>query len=276
MVRAEIGRPDLAPLLEAHRGNDDLRAAFEGAREPERLLTVLGRYVQFNSAFGPGLANLAGEIAARQGLFVDPVEPVRLLADRASEVAADFFYAAVDEFDDRATPWRDTHRTLAQATIKGLGLHFGFALEALDGVISINDETKGAMARVFDGYGVGARLEERALFEGMGFHVGSEILADREFVIIDEVLRRSRPDVVRALEDTQVEILGSRHNAYYWIRIHTGVEAEHFDAALKGVNRALGFYAGKHDKALVKSWMLAGFGRFARVQSGFMAALGES
>ena len=174
---------------------------------------------------------------------------MRLLADRASEVAADFFYAAVDEFDDRATPWRDTHRTLAQATIKGLGLHFGFALEALDGVISINDETKGAMARVFDGYGVGARLEERALFEGMGFHVGSEILADREFVIIDEVLRRTPARASgRALEGTQVEILGARHNAYYWIRIHTGVEAEHFDAALKGVNRALGFYAGKHDK----------------------------
>jgi hypothetical protein len=276
MARTEIGRPDLAPTLEAHRGNDDLKAAFEGAVEPARLLTVLGRYVQFNSAFGPGLANLAGEIAARQGLFVDADEPVRLLADRASEVAADFFYAAVDEFDDRATPWRDTHRTLAQATIKGLGQHFGYPLTALDGVISINDETRGAMARVFDGYGVGARLEERALFEGMGFHVGSEILADREFVIIDEVLRRKRPELVRALESMQVEILGARHNAYYWIRIHTGVEAEHFDAALKGVNRALGFYTGKQELEQVKAWMLGGFERFARVQSGFMAALGES
>ena len=276
MSRAKIGRPDLVPVLEAHRGNDDLKTTFESALEPARLLTILGRYVQFNSAFGPGLANLAGEIAARQGLFVDPVEPVRLLADRAAEVAADFFYAAVDEFDDRATPWRDTHRTLAQATIKGLGRHFGYAMEALDGVISINDETRGAMARVFDGYGVGAHLEERALFEGMGFHVGSEILADREFVIIDEVLRRTRPEVVQALEGMQVEILGARHNAYYWIRIHTGVEAEHFEAALKGVNRALGFYAGKNDLAQVKAWMLGGFERLARVQSGFMAALGES
>ena len=169
----------------------------------------------------------------------------------------------------------DTHRTLAQATIKGLGRHFGYAMEALDAVISINDETRGAMARVFDGYGVGVRLEERALFEGMGFHVGSEILADREFVIIDEVLRRTRPELVAALEGMQVEILGARHNAYYWIRIHTGVEAEHFDAALKGVNRALRFYAGKHDPAQVKAWMLGGFERFARVQAGFMAALGQ-
>jgi hypothetical protein len=275
MPLPQIGRDDLEATLETHRGNADLRAALEAATEPKQLLSVFGRYVQFNSAFGPGLANLAGEIAAKQGLFVDAEEPVKLLADRAAEVAADFFYAAVDEFDDRLTPWRDTHRTLAQATVKGLGRHFGFALEELDGVIRINAETRGAVARVFQGYGVGERLEERALFEAMGFHVGSEILADREFVVIDEVLRRTRADLVAALEAMQIEILGAKHNAYYWIRIHTGVEAEHFDAALKGVNSALRYYAGRHDAAQVKGWMLGGFARFARVQAGFMASLGE-
>jgi hypothetical protein len=275
MPRPSIGRDDLQSTLESHTGNDDLRAAFEQAREPKRLLSVLGRYVQFNSAFGAGLANLAGEIAARQGLFLDAEEPVRLLSDRAADVAADFFYAAVDEFDDRATPWRDTHRTLAQATIKGTGLHLGFRLDQLDAAISINDETRAAMARVFDGYGVGARLEERALFEAMGFHVGSEILADREFVVIDETLRRTQADLVAALEAMKVEILGAKHNAYYWIRIHTGVEAEHFDAALKGVNRALAYYAGATEPAQVKAWIQGGFERFARVQAGFMAALGD-
>jgi len=275
MSRPRIGRDDLQTVLSAHRGNDDLRTAFEGAREPKRLLSVLGRYVQFNSAFGPGLANLAGEIAARQGLFVDAQEPVRLLADRAAEVAADFFYAAVDEFDDRATPWRDTHRTLAQATIKGLGRHFGYRMEELDGVIAINEATRASMKRVFEGYGLGTHLEEKALFEGMGFHVGSEILADREFVVIDETLRRDQPALVQALEAMKVEIGGEKHNAYYWIRIHTGVEAEHFDAALKGVNRALGYYAGASPAEQVKAYMLGGFERFAQVQAGFMAALGE-
>ena len=43
----------------------------------------------------------------------------------------------------------------------------------------------------------------------------------------------------------KVELLGERHNAYYWIRIHTGVEAEHFDAALKGVNNALALLRGR-------------------------------
>src|SRR5262245_44047622 len=121
MSDRKIEKSDLLPVLARHEGNAALRSAFADAKEPARLLSVLGRYVQFNSAFGPGLANLAGEIAARQGLFVDQDEPVLILADRAAEVASDFFYAAVDEFDDRATSWRDTHRTLAQATVKGMG-----------------------------------------------------------------------------------------------------------------------------------------------------------
>ena len=276
MARPRIARADLEPALAAHHGNEALRAAFEGAGEPGRFLSVLARYVQFNSAFGPGLANLAGEIAARQGLFRDPEEPVKILADRAAEVGSDFFYAAIDEFDDRATHWRDTHRTLAQATVKGAGRFFGLSPEQLDAVIRINPATEAAMARVQEGYGLGEKLTEERLFGAMGFHVGSEILADREFLIIDRVLHEKRPDFVAALQGMKIEILGEKHDAYYWIHIHTGVEAEHFDAALRGVNSALLFYAGASDPAEVKRTMLAGFARFAEVQAGFMDALAEA
>ena len=275
MKDTRIARADLEPVLAAHRGNQDLERAFAEAKAPERLLSVLGRYIQFNSAFGPGLANLAGEIAARQGLFQDPEEVVRILADRAAEVAADFFYAAVDEFDDRATPWRDTHRTLAQATLKGMGTFFGYTPAQLNDVLHVNPATEDAMDLVWEGYGVGASLEEARLFRAMGFHTGSEILADQEFVVLDQTLRARRPDMVAALEKMKVPILGERHNAYYWIRIHTGVEAEHFDAALKGVNNAMRFYAGREPVAMVKGWILEGFRTFADVQGEFMARLGE-
>ena len=275
MSRPLLSRDDLLPVLSAHRGHEALRAAFEGATEPPAFLSLLGRYVQFNSAFGPGLASLAGQIAARQGLFRDPDEPVRILADRAAEVAADFFYAAVDEFDDRATPWRDTHRTLAQATVKGAGQFFGYSPRQLNDVIHINRATEAAQAQVWEGYGLGARLEQPRLFSGMGFHVGSEILADEEFVTIDRVLRARRPELVAALEGMRLEIMGEKHNGYYWIRIHTGVEAEHFDAALKGVNKALRFYAGAHEAEEVKHWILGGFAHFAHVQSEFMDCLPE-
>jgi hypothetical protein len=271
---------DLAPVLEGHRGEQALRAAVEAAAAPTAppvaLVNLLARFIQFNAAFGAGLANLAGEIAARQKLFCDADEPVHILADRASEVAADFFYAAVDEFDDRLTPWRDTHRTLAQATLKGLGAHFGYTPVQLNDVIRINDATEAARAAVWEGYGVGARLTERRLFSAMGFHAGSEVLADHEFTVIDRCLRERRAELVAALEGMAVEVLGQKHNAYYWIRIHTSVEAEHFEAALLGVNNALRFYAGAEPKAAVKGWILEGFARFAAVQGAFMGSLAES
>jgi hypothetical protein len=266
---------DLQPVLAVHQGAEALRRAVDGAATPPHLLSVVARYIQFNSAFGPGLANLAGEIAARQGLFQDQEEPVRILADRAAEVAADFFYAAVDEFDDRATPWRDTHRTLAQATLKGMGAFYGYTPVQLNDVLRVNPATEDAIDLVWEGYGVGANLEEARLFRAMGFHTGSEILADQEFVVLDKALRASRADLVSALEGMKVPILGERHNAYYWVRIHTGVEAEHFDAALKGVNNALRFYAGRDSAATVKGWILEGFRTFADVQAEFMARLGE-
>jgi hypothetical protein len=275
-MNAAITRADLDALLRAHQGEKALQAALSAASQPERLLRVLGRYVQFNSAFGPGVANLAGEIGARQGLFQDPDEPVRVVADRAAHVASDFFYAAVDEFDDRATPWRDTHRTLAQATLKGMGNHLGYDAERLNRLLDVDDETRAAMAKVLEGYGIGKALGERELFHAMGFHAGSEILADREFTIIDQHLRQHHPALVAALEPMTVEILGERHNAYYWIRIHTGVEIEHFDAALKGVNHALRFYAGPTAVADLKAWALAGFARFAQVQSEFMTGLSRA
>ncbi len=273
----QIAREDLQPVLESHRGNAALQAAVEGSVSNERaLLSVLGRYIQFNGAFGPGLANLAGEIAARRELFRDKDEPVRILQDRAADVASDFFHAAIDEFDDRATPWRDTHRTLAQATLKGLGRVFGYEPAQLNEVLRINSGTDAAMARVQEGYGLGAALSEERLFRGMGYHPGSEVLADEEFTIIDKVLRAQRPDVVSALQAMKVELLDASHDAYYWIFIHTSVEADHFDAAVKGVNKALRFYCGSAPLPEVKGWILSGFRDFADVQQAFMDALGEA
>lgn len=275
MAKLQIGREDLTPVLANHRGGENLRAAFLGAADPPALLSVLARYIQSNSAFGAGVANLAGEIAARQGLFRDADEPVRILADRAAEVAADFFHAAIDEFDDRATPWRDTHRTLAQATLKGAGAFFGYDPLALNDVIRINAATERAITRVWQGYGVGERLSEQRLFGAMGFHAGSEVLADQEFTVIDRVLREARAELVAALEAMRVEILGAKHNAYYWIHIHTSVEADHFEAALAGVNKALRYYAGEAGPEAAKVSILDGFVRFAAVQGEFMAGLGE-
>ena len=55
--------------------------------------------------------------------------------------------------------------------------------------------------------------------------------------------------------------------------IHTSVEADHFESAVRVVNNALRFYAGSEDLAVPKKWILDGFCHFADVQAAFMEAL---
>ena len=132
------------------------------------------------------------------------------------------------------------------------------------------------MARVSDGYGLGAALDDARLFRAMGFHTGSEVLADAEFNVLDAGPADGAPRDGGGAAEDPVAIGGQEHDAYYWVRIHTSVEADHFDAALKGVNNAARFYAGAADPAAVKGWVLAGFRDFADVQGAFMAALAEA
>jgi hypothetical protein len=266
-------KSDLEPILATHPGNRALAQALEKIGGGEQLLRALGRYIQFNSVFGGGVANLAGEIAVRQDLFRDPEEVVQILADRSVEVAADIFFAAVDEFDDRATNQRDTHRTLAQATLKAVGRYFGHEAAGLDPLVRPNESTRTAMREVRGGYGISQPVDEKKLFQAIGFHMGSEILADEEFQVIDRFLHARHPDLVAHLESTEVTINGVSHRAYFWIKIHTSVEADHFAFAVKGANQGLRYYAGPESAAKAKGWIIDGFREFAAVQAAFMAGL---
>jgi hypothetical protein len=191
------------------------------------------------------------------------------------EVAADVFFAAVDEFDDRATEHRDTHRSLAQSTLKATGTFFGYEAAALAEVISLNPATEEVIAAMRQGYGVGRPLDETALFQALGFHMGSEVLADEEFHHLDDFLRGRYPELVAYLENTTVFINGEHHAAYFWVRIHTSVEADHFAYAVKGANKALRFYAGTRSVSEVKEDILKGIGQFAGVQARFMADIAK-
>ncbi|HLK58651.1 MAG TPA: hypothetical protein VKU00_18920 [Chthonomonadaceae bacterium] len=273
MPLSELVHADLEPVLRTHTGNEAFSRCLESVSAGESLLRLLGRYIHFNSVFGGGVANLAGEIAVRQDLFRDPQETVELLADRSVEVASDIFFAAVDEFDDRSTARRDTHRTLAQATVKGAGQYFHHEGAALNAIIRPNASTLDAMQRVREGYGLDQAIDTPKLFRALGFHAGSEVLADREFALLDRYLHTHHAALVEYLEQTKIEINAEQHNAYFWIFIHTSVEADHFAFATKGANRALRFYTGKEDGAEVKGWIVDGFAQFAEVQTAFMANL---
>jgi hypothetical protein len=104
-----------------------------------------------------------------------------------------------------------------------------------------------------------------SLFEGIGYHLGSEVLADREFSIIDTYLRESHSELVQLLMRQTVKIGDEEHRAYAWIGIHSGhgggVEDEHFEAALAGVNLALSFVPAHHQSNEIAA-IIRGFQKF--------------
>lgn len=219
------------------------------------------------------MANLAGEIAVRPNLFLDPDEPIRNLADRATHVAADIFYACIDEFYDRSTPRRDTHRTFAQATLKGLGQYYMIDNTTLNDLIQPTPDLLQDIQRICDGYALNHVLDEADILRAIGFHAGSEILADEEFRILDAFLKARYPDVVTYLENHAVAIGDVTRPAYHWIKIHTSVEADHFQFAMQGANDALRYYAGMQSLTSVKQQILDGFAQFANIQTAFMQHL---
>jgi len=267
---------------------------------PEELLRFIFRYASWNGYFGSGVATLAGKIGRCRGLFLDtkhdfgfgftgPDGPTfGALKDRSVLVASHVFDAARDEFNDRDTMWRDTHRCLAQATVIGTAQFLRPNFVPKRETSPFTDDSvsasrigrilreplwlQGLNDRVAQGYGSGTPDDGPSVFHAMGFHLGSELLADQEFSLIDEALRATQPDLVAHLENTTINIGGQDHNAYYWIRIHSGhgggVEAEHFDAAMESVRLAFQYTSDRQRDAFRHQLML-GFKRFATDQDEF-------
>jgi hypothetical protein len=155
-------------------------------------LRFLGRYASWNGFFGSGVATLAGKIGRSRGCFRDPDQPIVALADRSVYVASFFFDAARDEFDDRDTVHRDTHRCLAQSMLKGAIDHARQSGAIPDAALVPLLEDPAWLsvlnARVASGYGNGTPDDLEHLFASIGYHLGSELLADQEFSIIDRTL----------------------------------------------------------------------------------------
>jgi hypothetical protein len=240
--------------------------------EPTARVRFLGRYTSWNGYFGSGVASLAGKIGRSRGMFLDPQQPIDAVADRSVLVASYFFDAARDEFDDHDTVHRDTHRCLAQATLMGV-IAFSAQQEAqlsntehLNKLLTPPIWLKGLHERVAMGYGARSPDDKPSIFRAVGYHLGSEVLADQEFSVIDQEMRQQFPTLTRYLETTDVLIADQKHNAYQWLRLHSGhgggAEADHFDWAVQGVERAFRYMPPEQHDALRRQVIL-GFKDFA-------------
>ena len=233
-------------------------------REPRQLMRFFLNYASWNGHFANGVSSLSCLIGAQRDLFLEPGF-ARAVADRSNFVASHFFQAAVDEYDDHINPARDTHRCLAQACMLGM-CEF---LELGDAILNETESTallaiNGSVARNYAGLAAPERSLLEQVFWGMGYHLGSELLADQEFSLIDEHLRLKHADMAQHLMRTTKTLGGGTHRCYAWIGVHSGhgggVEADHFDYAIEGATAALKFLAARsHEVAL------------AQIKSGFLA-----
>ena len=271
---SEITAAGLQALCDFDVQEQLVRTALANAlAEPYARVRFLGRYTSWNGLFGSGVAALAGKIGRSRGLFFDAEQPLRAVADRSVYVASYFFDAARDEFDDRDTVHRDTHRCLAQSTLMATidyeNAAAGLPMSIAEVNVLLADPPWLAQlnSRVATGYGAGSPDELQSIFESIGYHLGSELLADREFSIIDETLRTHAPGLVEYLQGTQVSIAGQEHAAYQWIAIHSGhgggAEADHFEWATQGARLALRF-SDRTGHASLRAALDRGFVAFAR------------
>jgi hypothetical protein len=238
----------LGHLVDVEADSNLICAALEHAiaqQEPARLATFFARYASWNGFFGPGVAMLAGKIGRARGLFTDPEETLAAAADRSMLVASYFFDAARDEFDDHSSPERDPHRSLAQAFLKGL-VQLTLPNASCVQIAAIASDPlwlKALNNEVACGYGAFRPDDLPSIFSAMGYHLGSELLADREFSMIDATLRDKTAHLVSSLTTTNVQVGPQAHNAYRWISAHSAAggaaEEDHFAWACEGIDVAL-------------------------------------
>jgi len=275
----KMDRAEVESLYNPQEVLEPVRRAIEVAccGGPRDLIRFISRYANLNAWFGSGVASLAGKLGRSRGIFVGPDEPILDIADRSVLVASYFFDAARDEFDDRDTPYRDTHRCLAQACIKGLFDFLGpWTTEAANELLSPPLWLTAIGARVSTGYGVSTSNISTELFRSMGYHLGSEILAESEFTLIDEAMREETPEVVSYLSTNKFTIASQQHSGYAWISLHSSIgaskEADHFAWATQGVEAALSFVPPK-DRDVYRRQVHLGIGSFVRDHQEFFSAV---
>jgi hypothetical protein len=269
-----LSQPALQALVDFEAARQRVRDRLASLKEPPALVRFFVHYASWNGHFANGVAALASLLGNGRDLFREAGLP-RAVSDRSNYIASYFFDAARDEYDDHINPARDSHRCMAQASLLAMAAYFKLGDEALDGpdpaeLQAVND---GVMAG-YTGQPGRAQGPVAQVFWAIGYHLGSELLADQEFSIIDEHLRQAWPELVHHLMRTTVELAGGQHRCYAWVGVHSGhgggVEADHFDYALDGARGALRYLAAEQHAVALQA-LEHGFRSFEQDHARFFA-----
>lgn len=237
-------------------------------KDPIALYLFFQRYSYFNGYASAMIARLASTIGLSRYTFSNPELTVKEEADRGMDIAAQVMSAAADE-GANGTP---VHRALAQLTVKTVGDYAELSDDERNEFAKIPDWLKQIIRDVISIY-EGKIDDEASLIKAMGFHVASEMLGDREYALLDMIVRHENKGIGfdRYLQQKAKPVLidDHRYTPWSWIVIHSkhdgsGVEAEHSEFAISALNMAVRY--GSASEKQMKAWAEEGFKAFVELQ----------
>lgn len=239
----------------------NLQASFREIENSEQLILFLTRYISFNSVFAGGVSRLAGAIHNSQDKFSSKKFGANMnIYSKSSEIASYVFAAAEDEYNARRRNERITHREMARFFLDSVK---EFYAEENFKVLNIDTHLQKHINEALKGYCANGNVTTKKIFNGIGFHIASEELADQEFIELDKFLSVTFPKLVSFLKE-------KKHNfglsAYYWVKSHCTVEKEHHDFALKALDIAITNYSGNHSEKEIENFAINGFLQFCNLQ----------
>jgi hypothetical protein len=237
-------------------------------KNPSVLYLFFQRYTYFNGYSSAMISRLASSIGMSRYLFNNSELIVTEEADRGMEIAAKIMTAAADE-GAHDTP---VHRALAQLTLKTVGDYAELSADERNQFAKIPNWLDLIVREVIDNY-QGNPNDMASLIRGMGMHLASEMLGDREYSLIDMIVRRENKGIGLDLylkNNHNITRIG-KHNytAWTWVVIHSqhdksGVELEHYQDALEALNMSLRYVRQSEQQIL--AWAQEGFATFVKLQ----------
>lgn len=257
-------------LVDRKTNEANIEATIElAAVSPVGLYYFMQRYAHFNGYAGSLVARLASSIGLSRDLFNQTGVAVTDRADRGMDIAAKVLAATIDEHADCGAQ-QITHRTLAQIAMQSIGEYAELSERELNQIAETPEWLNDVVRDFIAGY-QGKVEDLEALATALGYHVGSELLADREYSLIDKVVRYThRGEGYDAyVQGKQVEVAGKRLSPWYWIVVHgkhnaAGVEADHFQLALDALNQMVEYRPESAETIL--GWASKGFLDFSELQ----------
>ena len=233
---------------------------------PVSLYLFFQRYTYFNAYASSLIARLASSIAISRYLFKEPEMLINEQADRGMQIADKVMFAAVDEGANGIS-----HRSLAQATLRAIGDYAGLSVEERNQYSQVPSWLDEIVNRTIQNY-QGTPGDIASLIKAMGFHLASEMMGDREYTILDRIIRHENKGVGfdSYLNQTSgIQIGDHRYHPWCWVLIHSqyessGIELLHYQSALEALNLSLR-YTNKLEKEIFH-WVLQGFQRFVDLQ----------